>query len=135
MSQTATMTLVQTHTLKGTALNWAMAQVLGPDSDAARHYEDDQNGEGWEPSTNPAQGHALIFDAGISLINWRLKGEHSESWWATSGDPRDEETMGATGSTPLEAGIRCRVVDHFGDEMDVPEHLLVETNENTQRMR
>lgn len=100
---------VSIHTLKGEALNWAIKQL---------------------PASNMTQGYDLLFESGVSIIHSKI--EPDEPFWATRGDTRDEETLGVSGSTAMEAGLRCLVYDHFGDEMSVPQDVL-ESNERAPK--
>lgn len=70
-------------------------------------------------STSNAQGMPILDDAKISTL-YRLG-----CWWATAGDPTDEESMGLEGDTRLVAGLRTWVWGQLGDTAEVPEELLV----------
>lgn len=47
-------------------------------------------------------------------------GDHEGGWWATAGDPREEETMGCNGDTRSQAAMRAYAVKVHGEtyEMD-----------------
>lgn len=117
---------VKTEELSGVALDWAVAMVEGygaegtlkADSRRVAIPHPDGGTQLFRPSTHWVQGGQIIHARGISVL------QLDDSWWATCGDPRYEETMGYTGSTPLVAAMRSLVASELGDEVDVPEHLL-----------
>jgi hypothetical protein len=75
----------------------------------------------FHPSTDWAQGGPIIEREHISTtFQGIIYGEH---WWASLGDPTDEETMGYTGPTPLIAAMRCYVASKLGETVEVPEEL------------
>lgn len=118
---------MKTSELTGNALDWAVAKAEGMhvwptrggwftfDSDAYPEYRNDYNDDklqSFRPSTNWAQGGAIIEWEKIEL-------EHDGfEWWARIWADAD-----FSGTTPLEAAMRCYVASKLGDEVDVPEEL------------
>ena len=73
--------------------------------------------DGFEPSTDWAQGGPIIEREGITLRSC-IDGA---AWDA---ELAYEETILASGPTPLIAAMRCFVASKLGDEVDIPEELL-----------
>jgi len=95
------------------ALDWAVQQCEGQrtDIDFAWWWED------YSPSTNWAQGGAIIEREGISLSR---RGEHSWSVW---GAVLNDFEFDEEGETPLIAAMRGYVASKLGDEVELPEEL------------
>ena len=117
---------MKTSELTGAALNWAVAQCEGKNSVASCYYEDnvplwldEAPHPVWEPSSNWAQGGAIIEREEISIAK-----EGDEPWAAWSKSPfRDEAEAFGYGETPLIAAMRCYVASKLGDEVEVPDEL------------
>lgn len=81
----------------------------------------------FSPSTDWAQGGPIIEREGISI---RLEGREDMGWYATVG-ARGELAFtclpmaDAGGPTPLIAAMRCYVASKLGDEVEIPEELVV----------
>ena len=103
---------MKTSELTGAALDWAVAKcervIGGDDLDVGFILE-----RGYAPSTNWAQGGAIIEREGISLYLYS-----DSEWNAHSGGKEYCAT------TPLEAAMHCYVASKLGDEVEVPEELL-----------
>ena len=91
---------MKTHELTGTALDWAVQQCEGQrtDIDFAWWWED------YSPSTNWAQGGAIIEREGLTIT-------HQQNQWAAQTD----DDLFAFGLTPLIAAMRCYVASKQGD--------------------
>ena len=99
---------MKTHELTGTALDWAVQQCEGQrtDIDFAWWWED------YSPSTNWAQGGAIIEREGLTIT-------HQQNQWAAQTD----DDLFAFGPTPLIAAMRCYVASVLGAKIDVPVEL------------
>jgi hypothetical protein len=119
---------MKTSELTGTALNWAVAKAEGMhvtmtrggwfvfDSDAYREFcndYDDDKLQSFRPSTNWAQGGAIIERERVCLLD-----QGGDYWQALCGWT---ETFG---DTPLIAAMRCYVASKLGDEVEVPAELI-----------
>ncbi len=109
---------INTSELTGAALDWAVAKITNPEWGEEGWlvhctYPDD---DGWvyRPSTDWVQGGAIIERERVEL-------EHDGyAWWA-----RIKADDDYTGPTPLIAAMRCYVAFHLGDEVDVPDELIL----------
>ena len=135
------MTKVKTSKLTGIALDWAVAKAEGMDIDGptviTREFYWDDDGlqwvVEWEPTTNWAQGGALIEREDIN-VNRYTYSEVTESgqeiyrkdgWTAfTTVSAYWMTPKRAYGPTPLIAAMRCYVMIHFGDEIEIPQELF-----------
>ena len=121
---------MKTSELTGAILDWAVAKIENPewwddgymdgDPEAALDMDD---GETYSPSTDWAQGGAIIEKEEISIEReYHIK----ENWaaWTTAPIRDDAEAFGY-GSTPLIAAMRCYVASVLGDEVEIPEELGV----------
>lgn len=118
---------VKTSELTGHALNWAVAKCEGEEAElnqgeivtwktvAFREYR-----LVWNPSTDWAQGGAIIEREGISLYL-----DTNNMWQANifDGNPICNPFGGVEGSTSLIAAMRCYVASKLGDEVEIPEEL------------
>lgn len=112
---------VKTSELTGAALDWAVAKcegllAFGYRTDGERFAVEDSDGniEGFMPSTDWSQGGPIIEQQGIALY---LYGDYQ--WNAHVGGRE------SVGPTALLAATRCYVVSELGDEVDVPDDLVV----------
>ena len=101
---------MKTSELSGAALDWAVARCEGGVG------ENQLMGAWYTPSTNWAQGGAIIEREKISL--W----SRGKEWAAESFTP-NEQGHEETGKTPLVAAMRCYVASCLGDEVQLPEEL------------
>lgn len=111
---------MKTSELTGSSLDWAVAKCegllcFGYRTDGERFAVEDSDGniEGFMPSTNWAQGGAIIEREKITL-EWT-----GENWCAYI--RHDEEEFG---TTPLIAAMRCYVASKLGDEVEIPDELV-----------
>ena len=113
---------IKTADLTGAALDWAVAESEGN----VRLQYDSREGLiisnilGWipyRPSVAWVQGGPIIEREGITLRSC-IDGA---AWDA---ELAYEETILASGPTPLIAAMRCFVASKLGDEVEVPEELL-----------
>ena len=103
---------MKTSELSGAALDWAVAKAGG-----TTHIElvwETVRGK-WSPSTNWAQGGAIIEREGIAVwqfddVTWRAIARYAVP------DPVE-------GATPLVAAMRCYVISELGDDVEIPEGL------------
>ena len=68
----------------------------------------------YEPATDWAQGGPIIEREGITLT-------HQQTQWVAQTD----DDVFAYGPTPLIAAMRCYVVSKLGDNIDIPDELLI----------
>ena len=122
---------MKTSELTGAALNWAVAQCEGKNSVASCYYEDnvplwldEAPHPVWEPSSNWAQGGAIIEREGISICNLEANDWQVNGWTASVGELWSPNDDGWISPTPLIAAMRCYVASKLGDEVEVPEELL-----------
>lgn len=140
------MTIIQTKDLTGYSLDlavyqcmqqaWdeydiALDQDLGlpqrPACDYARDYE---FGPSYSPSTDPAQGHPIIWHEGISVLAPVVRRIGSEQhafpvkYWRAMRQHADETFTHGSGDTPLIAAMRCYVASKLGEIVDIPQELL-----------
>jgi hypothetical protein len=108
---------MKTSELTGAALDWAVAKCEG-----LTYWDDDRlcfanepHGEDFEPSTDWAQGGAIIEREGIDL-----KRVTEALWDAHAHNVNFYES----GSTPLEAAMRCYVASKLGEDVDVPQEIM-----------
>jgi hypothetical protein len=108
---------MKTSELTGAALDWAVAKA-----ENLTNWDDDRlcfinapHGEDFEPSTNWAQGGAIIERECICIFT--TMGVH---WWAKIEETGTEFESAA----PLIAAMRCYVASKLGDEVNIPEELL-----------
>ena len=123
---------IKTSDLTGTALDWAVAYIMGATdawrSDAPFFW----NGVPcvrvaghdvrYSPSTDWALGGPIIEGERIDIKCWEF---HSMPWKASMRCD-DENTSGDIqmhGPTPLIAAMRCYVVAKWNDEVEIPEEL------------
>jgi len=105
---------MKTAELTGAALDWAVANCEG----LIKGLE-----HGYAPSSNWAQGGVIIEREGISIDQMY----DTREWCASM-----ENTQGYFGTTPLVAAMRCYVASKLGDEVEVPEELIIHAQEITQ---
>jgi hypothetical protein len=131
---------MKTNELSGAALDWAVAKCE-PDDKLAIYFDettgeplchdDWPDNQEFRPSTNWAQGGAIIEREKISLLWMQFS---NEQFWVGSIDKDEHEhemfegidipyEYEATGTTPLTAAMRCYVASKMGDEVDVPKEL------------
>jgi hypothetical protein len=112
---------MKTSELTGAALDWAVAKCEHDDLAAlniqfpqyAKHYPK------ISPSTNWAQGGPIIEEQEICINSQPLP---AHPWVATI-----YGSAQASGSSPLIAAMRCYVASRLGDEVEVPDELLINT--------
>lgn len=84
---------------------------------------------GYQPSTYPAQGHEILERECISVIAFSYSGKTRWNAFAKN-EGKDCNYIdvydgdGVTGSTMLEAGLRCYTLRKLGSEVGVPNSLL-----------
>lgn len=105
---------MKTSELTGAALDWAVAQAEGKTWAVWRFVEWHSDGD-LNYSTDWAQGGEIIEREEISVIRVT-----SALWDAHMSNVNFYES----GTTPLEAAMRCYVASKLGDEVEVPEELM-----------
>jgi hypothetical protein len=121
---------MKTSELSGAALNWAVAKCADVINGDALDVGFIREG-GYTPSTDWAQGGAIIEREKISLIWMQFT---DEQYWLASIDAvrREHEMFNgielpyeheARGTTPLEAAMRCYVTSKLGNEVQIPEGI------------
>lgn len=143
---------IKTNVAKETALDWAVAKCEGHEVAISRggwvvfdtHQDcpppvndyDDSRWQTYSPSTNWAQGGPIIEQEKLSLDLTDDVFDHGTNsavlldqpeWWASI-----EEYTGR-GPTPLIAAMRCYVAAKLGDEIDVPDELMLEIGKKGER--
>jgi hypothetical protein len=118
---------MKTSELTGAALDWAVAKCEG-----LTYWDDDRlcfanepHGEDFEPSTNWAQGGAIIEREGIAIDCQRCNG--MVDGWVSCNEVAGDDNWDSNvhqGSTPLIAAMRCYVASKLGDEIDVPKEIM-----------
>lgn len=127
---------IETSELNGAALDWAVATCEG----YTCQFDDETSGpwlvpqEGYlhderplsafKPSTKWAQGGPITEREGITV------GPHRGSIgayvaWKSAGIGHHRNEFSQHGPTPLIAAMRCYVASKLGDEVDVPDALVV----------
>lgn len=117
---------VNTQTLTGQALDWAVAKAvghtvhpvrLGGYSDPTVTYLSSSTHDYFQPSTNWSQAgplieqHRISFDGSLAETEgWTACGENGNAY--------------ATGPTPLVAAMRSLVLAKLGNSVEIPEELL-----------
>lgn len=124
---------VKTSTLTGAALDWAVAKAdgvfrtLGNEgywgtAEGVAHFRKIRAADhpsGWtDTSTDWAQGGPIIEREKIEL-HW------SPLWNCWGSTNKQNARLSFMGPTPLIAAMRCHVASSLGDEVDVPEELMV----------
>jgi hypothetical protein len=102
---------MNTNQLIDLALNWAVARANGNTGTFGI--------DGWNPSTNWAQGGPIIEREKIAILS-PMTGEF---WDARDGKRLETPFVYWRGPTPLIAAMRCYVASKLGEEVDVPEEL------------
>ena len=114
----------QTQDLTGAALDWAAAICVG--GKVRTEFGVFLNrGRGYEyftPSTSPEQAERIIKSKRIAIKLSDGYGGPAYKWAASV-----ESGHMATGPTKSIAALRCLVASKLGDEVDVPEELLTES--------
>jgi hypothetical protein len=107
--------------LTGAALDWAVAKCIYEPDDVVicdgRVFAYDDATNGFNPSTNWAQGGPIIEREGISVAT-----DDVEPWCGFIEDD-ETNTLFFSGPTPLIAAMRCYVASKMGDEIELPEEL------------
>jgi hypothetical protein len=120
---------MKTNELRGTALDWAVAEAEGffkKDMASIRDGKVDVfYFDGYEPSNDWALGGAIIererigvwfCDAVVDTCGEPLRELH----WYAEDQGGDNVRIGIT---PLEAAMRCYVASKLGDEVQIPEEV------------
>lgn len=119
-------------------LNWLVAQCLGHTPDSYLNSAivvKDVKGKAtgiqipgirdyvwFAPATNWAQGGPIIEQNGLELSVHVIHNGVITSWASEKDWPSTTEKS-ACGPTPLVAAMRCFVVSHLGNEVEIPEEL------------
>ena len=106
---------LKTSDLEGVALDWAVAQARI--DGAFEHYAT----PGWSPSTVWAQGGPIIERERIELDTC------GSEWRAVSEITFQSNTPRYYGPTPLVAAMRCYVASKFGETVEVPDDIALDS--------
>lgn len=113
---------VQTNSLIGRTLNWAVAACEGHAAEldygevvSFKYVFGIKSRRLWQPSTSWQQGGPIIEREKIAV--WFSKGDWNSQLRDTSAKMH--------GPTPLIAAMRCYVASKLGDVIDVPDELLI----------
>jgi hypothetical protein len=109
---------MKTSELSGAALDWAVAKCADVINGDALDVGFIREG-GYTPSTNWAQGGAIIEREKISLIWMEFT---DEQYWMASIDHPEREVKG---NAPLVAAMRCYVASKLGDDVEIPEEVTL----------
>lgn len=125
---------IKTDKLTGAALDWAVAKCEGKDisviGSAVLLWVGKDSNIDYEPSTNWAQGGAIIDREKISILTNELArktgDEHLLFIAMIDGPKMPDLKAKATGHGPthLIAAMRCFVASKLGGEVDVPGELV-----------
>ena len=124
---------IKASELKGAALNWAVAKAnnnLYPKGDVrlldrnvfiitAGDYENPDLWQRYVPTIDWAQGGPIIESNEIELKSIE------EGVWQASNLFDDMEWYHFVGYSPLEAAMRCLVAHRLGEEVEIPDELLL----------
>ena len=124
---------VKTATLKGPALDWAVAKCGGCEAKQIKangpvHLFRTAGYEPipYEPSTNWSQAGPIIEREIHNLFKWNQIEPGPELWCGVHNrkTPEGIYALQADGPTPLVAAMRCFVASRMGDEIEIPDELL-----------
>ena len=114
---------MKTKELTGTALDWAVAKCEGEEVSLIKgQLETRWTDNGYKPSTDWALGGPIIEREEIALEPM-THDEHGDGWLATRVE--GPAICMEFGPTMLVAAMRCFVVSHLGDEIEVPDELTI----------
>ena len=115
---------LKTSELQGAVLDWAVAKCIYEPDDVVicdgRVFAYDDATNGFNPSTDWAQGGPIIEREGMALNMEDTREWRVSMWWD------DEDSKGdilMVGPTPLIAAMRCYVASQIGDEIELPEEV------------
>ena len=121
---------IKTAELKGTALDWAVAECeewdfFDEDGVPIIQLDSSHMRTRWglySPSTDWEIGGPIIEMEGIQLKHMSYD---SNPWWVALIDVPDTSVMkrGCIGPTPLIAAMRAFVASRLGDEVEIPDEL------------
>ena len=129
---------VKKSELIGPALDWAVAKCEGVKvrlsptgflTYSDRSVPTGPQGRVYEPSTAWAQGWPILEAAEISIIrDWDRVFDHDEEvevWYGEKPGSPPDMSLVEYGPTPLIAAMRCYVASKLGEEVEVPDELLL----------
>jgi len=94
-------------------LHWASNQVVVPEMNDPECYS---------PFTNWAQGGPIIEREWLDVTPWPNESDEGMRWQCTQ---HDSNNCTYFGPTPLIAAMRCYVASKLGDEVEVPDELVM----------
>jgi hypothetical protein len=110
---------MKTSELQGAALDWAVAKCEGHIDRlalTAREFLSFREDQGYEPSTDWAQGGPIIERYCINLFRLDPKSEDDNRFWLAHIDG----IYCRYGVSALVAAMRCYVASKLGDEIELP---------------
>jgi len=119
--------VMKTSELTGAALDWAVAKCLREHIDVDWFIERRNETEYFRYSTDWAQGGPIIERERLTLKPERDNKTADEFWTAISLIRIDDYRIIEFGPTPLIAAMRCYVAYRLGDEVEIPDVLLPNT--------
>lgn len=128
--------------LQGDELLWAVASALGKEPSSsflwARGVFVPTKDVSYKAPFRFGYANALALaeKEGISLLCLKddpfvVLGRRIEPWWACYGDATDDDTLGHSGATPVEAILRCFVEETLGESVEVPPELIKTPSEQS----
>lgn len=111
----------------GPVLDWLVAKAAGIETYKSLtpiYWEDDRTQVPFEPSTDWAQGGPIIDREKLDLYHSTDKSNWASAIWSDipgGGQLHHKQR----GPTALIAAMRCFVASKLGDEVDVPEGLVL----------
>ena len=127
---------MKTSELTDIALDWAVSRAKGIDAELnygeCVYWDHERNSNGkvicansvrvvWNPSTNWAQGGAIIEREKIGVVT---SADDANVWVGSMFEP--DWKFNHTGQTPLIAAMRCYVASKLGDEVEIPDEKCAE---------
>lgn len=125
---------VQTSTLDGKALNWAVSHAIGQDyyfpdiGPAEPNYVED-----WRLSGPLLEGHSIsVYELPSGLDVQKHPTFKEGDVWEAEMLPPGEDCIAYCGTTFLVAGLRCLVGSRIGEKVAVPATLLGQQDERKE---
>ena len=123
---------VKTNELTDLALDWAVAKCEERPHSYAVTGQPPFTAVVFTPSTDWAQGGAIIEREKISLEHLYGAGDAGADVWVAAVTCADKKFGGVErfeeeGPTPLVAAMRCYVASKLGNEVEVPDELTTQT--------
>jgi hypothetical protein len=122
---------IKTRELTGPKLDWAVAKALNIEVEifAGRYVVLKPEGQVYSckvftPSTNWAQGGPIIEREWLDVTPWPNESDEDLRWVC---EHHDFKACKASGPTPLVTAMRCFCPAYLGEEVEIPENLILKT--------